>query len=200
MAEDEHPLDVNPATYALVAKRQKFLHDSWLSHVGHQRPGVKDGLPLAEAKAQALAIDLQLMLPSSENATPLFNGRDLSGWTGWEKYWSVEDGIIVARNGVDADAPPTVPSSTYLFTDKKGTLKLAAEKTGDWNRVEILVIGNRIRFAVNGIMVFDFTDTPEKLQASPIGLQLHSNGKPQEHRFRGLVISEQPEDRMASVE
>ena len=63
-----------------------------------------------------------------------------------------------------------------------------------------LVIGNRIRFAVNGTMVFDFTDAAENLQASPIGLQLHANGKPQEYRFRGLVVSEQPEDRMLTAD
>ena len=51
---------VDPANYALVAKRQKILHDAWLSHVGHKRPGTKAGLPLDEAQAQAAAIDQQL--------------------------------------------------------------------------------------------------------------------------------------------
>ena len=73
------------------------------------------------------------------------------------------------------------------------------EKKGDWNLIEILVIGNRIRMAANGTLVFDFTDKPEMLQASPIGLQLHSNGKPQEFRFRGLVLSSSPEDRLITV-
>ena len=267
--EPEASLEVSEGLHASVSKRQKLLHDAWLSHVGHQRPGVKDGLPLGEAQAQALSIDLQLSFPESESPHPLFNGRNLEGWDGWPKYWSVEDGVIVGRNGLGGEDTATVPTSTYLFTEKayrqfrlllevrqtispehstmhsavaalgerfadkggneygfrgpllmfchdwgiwdayrrnrveparqKGPLKLDAEKVGDWNRVEILVLGNRLRFAVNGTLVFDFTDEPENLQASPIGLQLHSNKKPQEYRFRGLVISENPEDRMTTL-
>lgn len=40
----------------LVGQRQKLLHDSWLSHVEHKRPGVKAGLPLEEASKAADAI------------------------------------------------------------------------------------------------------------------------------------------------
>lgn len=37
----------------LVERRELILRDAWLSHVGHQRPGVKDGLPLNEANTGA---------------------------------------------------------------------------------------------------------------------------------------------------
>lgn len=40
----------------LVEKRQKLLLHAWLSHVGHQRPGIEAGLPLAEAEKQAAEI------------------------------------------------------------------------------------------------------------------------------------------------
>jgi hypothetical protein len=73
------------------------------------------------------------------------------------------------------------------------------EKRGDWNLIEILVIGNRIRFAANGTLIFDFTDKPEMLRECPIGLQIHSNSKPQEYRFRGLVLSKNPEDKLVTV-
>jgi hypothetical protein len=82
---------------------------------------------------------------------------------------------------------------------EKGRPKVGSEKKGDWNQVEILVIGNRIRFVNNGELVFDFTDKPEMLQKSPIGLQLHKNGKPQEFRFRGLALTESPEDRLLTL-
>lgn len=52
--------EVDAATYKLVAKRQKLMHDAWLSHVGHKRPGTKAGLPLDEAQALAVVIDQQL--------------------------------------------------------------------------------------------------------------------------------------------
>jgi len=75
-----------------------------------------------------------------------------------------------------------------------------ADRVGDWNRMEILAIGNRIRFAVNGQEVADWTDPmPELCEAGPIGLQLHSNKVPQEVQFRGLILSEDPEDRLITV-
>jgi hypothetical protein len=73
------------------------------------------------------------------------------------------------------------------------------EKKGDWNLIEILVRGDRVRFAANGTLVFDYTDKPEMLQKSPIGLQLHSNNKPQEYRFRGLLLSTEPEDNLITL-
>lgn len=83
---------------------------------------------------------------------------------------------------------------------QKGALRIESERVGDWNRCEVLVLGNRIRFVANGSLVFDFTDEPEMLQPSPIGLQVHSNKKPQEYRFRGLVLSENPEDRLVTLD
>jgi hypothetical protein len=75
-----------------------------------------------------------------------------------------------------------------------------ADRVGDWNRMEILAIGNRIRFAVNGQEVADWKDPmPELCEAGPIGLQLHSNKVPQEVHFRGLILSEDPEDRLITV-
>ena len=73
------------------------------------------------------------------------------------------------------------------------------EKRGQWNQIEIVAIGDRIRFAANGREVFDFTDKPEMLQACPIGLQLHSNGQPQEYHFRDLLLTENPTDVLVTV-
>lgn len=71
---------------------------------------------------------------------------------------------------------------------------------GGWNRMEILAIGNRIRLAVNGQEVADWEDPmPELCAAGPLGLQLHSNKVPQEVHFRGLILSEKPEDRLVTV-
>ncbi|MDA0591187.1 MAG: DUF1080 domain-containing protein [Planctomycetota bacterium] len=186
----------------------------------------------------------------------VFNGKDLSGWAGHEKYWSVEDGEIVGRN------TEPVPVSTYLisrrdFSDFRLTLefKLAesemhsgvafwgalapdkgdeftyaghlvmfpsnygyydlygrnlihdnadrAKKFGkqhDWNRVEILAQGNRIRFALNGELISDWRDPePDRIKEGPIGLQLHSNKAPQEIRFRSLKLETFPVDRLVTL-
>lgn len=83
---------------------------------------------------------------------------------------------------------------------KGGFRPAGVEKVGDWNRIEILVIGNRIRMVANGKLVIDFTDKPGMLKKSPIGLQLHSNQRPQEHRFRGLVLSEDPKNTLLTLD
>ena len=44
----------------LINQKGSLLHDAWLSHVGHKRPGVAAGLPLEEAQAKASAIEGQL--------------------------------------------------------------------------------------------------------------------------------------------
>ncbi len=48
------------AILKLVRQRQVLMRDAWLSATGHTRPGVKAGLPLPTAQAQAAAIDREL--------------------------------------------------------------------------------------------------------------------------------------------
>ena len=185
----------------------------------------------------------------------LFNGKDLAGWEGHKKYWSVKDGVIVGKN-----ADP-VPVSTYLVTARKFSdfrlvfdFKLAesemhsgialwgrvapdkgdkytyaghlvmfpsgygfydlygrtgihqnadkARKVGkqhDWNHIEILAQGNRIRFVLNGVLISDWREPePKRIKEAPIGLQLHSNNKPQEVQFKGLTLETFPEDKLTT--
>lgn len=92
--------------------------------------------------------------------------------------WGLYD--LYRRNGISGD--------------QNGQAKKAGRQH-DWNQMEILAIGSRIRLAVNGQAVLDWTDPkPELCEAGPIGLQVHSNKVPQEVRFRGLVLVEDPED------
>lgn len=53
-------IEPNQELYKLVEQRMSLLHDAWLSHVGHGRPGVKPGLPLEEAQAKAAELDAQI--------------------------------------------------------------------------------------------------------------------------------------------
>jgi hypothetical protein len=43
--------------------------------------------------------------------TPLFNGKDLSGWTGHPKLWSVQDGVIRGQTTAENKAP----GNTFLI-------------------------------------------------------------------------------------
>jgi hypothetical protein len=66
--------------------------------------------------------------------------------------------------------------------------------------MEILAIGDRIRLVVNGKLVADWRDPkPELCQAGPLGLQLHSNKVAQEVHFRGLILSENPQDELVTL-
>jgi hypothetical protein len=218
----------------------------------------------AEDKKESADWSASVKFPASEKPTPLFNGKDFTGWEGntgaegTKKYFTIKAGVIVARN--EADNAPKV--SNYLLTTKQyrnfrlvfegklvespmhsgialwgkkfekdgekysyqGHLVMfpanwgfydlyrrnsiykddgrakKAENKGGWNRMEILAIGDRIRLAVNGHLVADWTDPkPELCQAGPIGLQLHANKVAQEVNFRGLILSENPEDKLITV-
>jgi Domain of Unknown Function (DUF1080) len=50
------------------------------------------------------------MLATKDNASLLFNGRDLTGWTGDSRFWSVENGEIVSRS-------PGLSHNTFLVSD-----------------------------------------------------------------------------------
>ena len=46
---------------------------------------------------------------STNERTPLFNGKDLSGWQGDEELWQVKDGVIVGST-----FDKTIPSNRFL--------------------------------------------------------------------------------------
>jgi hypothetical protein len=89
--------------------------------------------------------------------------------------WGMYD--LFGRNGLKVDGAP-------------------AKKVGkqhDWNDIEVLAQGNRVRVAVNGVAVVDWRDPePQRIKAGPIGLQLHSNSVPQEVHFKGLILETFP--------
>jgi len=88
----------------------------------------------------------------------------------------------------------------------RGGLKVDGEpakkvgKQHDWNDLEILAQGNRIRLVVNGVQVADWRDPEAKaMYEGPIGLQLHSNKVPQEIHFKDLVLTTFPEDKLTTL-
>lgn len=98
--------------------------------------------------------------------------------------------------------------STYGFYDLYGRAMIhqnndkakLVNKQHDWNHIEILAQGNRIRVAVNGALISDWREPlPERIKEAPIGLQLHSNDKPQTVEFKNLSLEVFPEDKMTTV-
>lgn len=210
------------------------------------------------AAAIARADDASVVPPKTgtSETIKLFNGKNLDGWHGNDKLWSVQDGVIVGKNN------EPIKVSTYLMTDRNfsdfrllATVKLVrsemhsgiafwgrnapdkgdpftyaghlvmfpsgwgmydlfgrnglppsgepAKKVGkqhDWNYLEILAQGNRVRLVANGVEVLDWRDPePDRIKEAPIGLQLHSNNEPQEVQFKDLVLTTFPEDKLTTV-
>ena len=77
-----------------------------------------------------------------------------------------------------------------------------ARKVGhqhDWNDLEILALGNHVRVVANGTKVVDWIDPqPERIKEGPIGLQLHQNNDLEEVRFKNLVLTTFPEDKLTT--
>lgn len=96
--------------------------------------------------------------------------------------WGMHD--LFGRNNLGVDGEPA----------KK------AGKQHDWNHMEILAQGNRVRVAVNGVQVVDWRDPePDRIKEGPIGLQLHSNSEPQEVHFKDLVLTTFPQDKLITL-
>jgi hypothetical protein len=117
--------------------------------------------------------------PEKERSKFTYAGHLVMFPSGWGMY------DLFGRNGLPVDGGP-------------------AKKVGkqhDWNDMEILAQGNRVRLAVNGAQVVDWRDPePNRIKVGPIGLQLHSNDVPQEIHFKGLKLETFPkEDKLITV-
>jgi hypothetical protein len=114
----------------------------------------------------------------AEHAEYTYQGHLVMFPSGWGMY------DLYRRNGLPVNGGP-------------------AKKVGkqhDWNDMEILAQGNRIRLAVNGHLVVDYREPdPKTIAEGPIALQLHSNSVPQEVRFKGMVLTTFPEEKMPTV-
>jgi len=90
--------------------------------------------PFSEHDVRSLIAYLQgkqqtAMLATEENAVELFNGTDLSGWTGDPGLWSVEGGEIVGQTAQG------IPKNSFLISD------LAAENFR--LSMEVRLVNNR---------------------------------------------------------
>ena len=69
-----------PQLLKLIQQRQRMMKDAWLTDVGHLRPGMNKGLPLAEAQTKAAEIETQI-----RQLTAPFPGKR-SEWYGFDRY------------------------------------------------------------------------------------------------------------------
>lgn len=77
----------DPELLKLVARRTRLLHDAWLTEIGHQHPGVKDGPPLEEAKAKAEALETRIESLVAEARQPDTSQRASTGGTVYKVHY-----------------------------------------------------------------------------------------------------------------
>lgn len=80
-----HEEEANHIVLEKIESKQRLLKDAWLSATGHQRPGVKPGLPLPEAQAQAADLDQAARAEARQIKSAPFPGK-LSDWQGYPRY------------------------------------------------------------------------------------------------------------------
>lgn len=107
--------------YALVADRQQLMKAAWLSQVGHKRPGVKEGLPLAEAqqKAAALTTEIEAILkggPAVLAASPAQEAPVPSAVPVTEPGASIGAGAPMTVPPAPAPAPVVEPQAAPMVT------------------------------------------------------------------------------------
>lgn len=116
--------------YALIHGRQRTLCDSWLTDVGHKRPGMAQGLPVAEATAKSAELEAQIrqLLPS---LPPQFPGP-VSDYHGFDRHDFQVDGlnaIVVSPKSVDPKSHlPWIWRAEFF--DHRPELDLALLKLG----------------------------------------------------------------------
>ncbi len=102
MVIEQHPRGAR--VRSLVQQRQRLLKDPWLTAVGHLRPGMNKGLPLADARKQAAELGTKLRSLSS-----VFPGRR-SDWHGFERFDFDVDGkpVLVVTPRTAAPGRPWI--------------------------------------------------------------------------------------------
>lgn len=253
-----------PETKKVEAKKAPLIQIPEVKKAEAKKKAPLIKIPEVKKAAEAKKAPEIAPLKGESKTFDLFDGKTLTGWEGFDHYWSVKDGVIIGKN------TKPILQSTYLVTKEKFTdfrltfdFKLAesemhsgvafwgkinpnvrpdpekeqtkytyqghlvmfpsgwgmydlfrrmglkvdggpgkkAGKQHDWNHIEVLAQGNRVRVAANGVAIVDWRDPqPELIEAGPIGLQLHSNKVPQEVQFKNLKIETFPrEDRLITV-
>ncbi len=92
-----------PEVLKLVELRQRLLKDAWLTQVGHKRPGMAKGKPVAEAEGEAAGLLGQIQALTDVQ----FPGKR-SLWYGFERFDFVVDGkpvLVVAPKHVAPGRP-----------------------------------------------------------------------------------------------
>jgi putative heme-binding domain-containing protein len=164
-----------------------------LTEIDERQPGEKSMMPddifqpLKEHEIRALVAYLASpaqtpLLATADTIANLFNGRDLSGWTGNSKLWSVEDGEIVGRTDTKG-----LDHNEFLISDLlAGDFRLT---------LQVKLVGNRGNSGIQfrSKPVANGPDAPLEVQGYQADVGVDWWGKLYEEHGRGLLWSESGE-------
>ena len=95
--------------------------------------GIESSPPSAEQEADAIRMTRDLLRRIREQQArcrPLFNGKDLDGWVVVEGgEWTVEDGVLVGRNGRNWSTNPEATGSWLRTAKEYGDFRLELQYT-----------------------------------------------------------------------
>jgi hypothetical protein len=171
IGKNSKPID--PSTYLLT--KRKFSDFRLLATVKLVESEMHSGIALW---GRIIPLDAIPKGQDPAKFTYTYQGHLVMFPSGWGMY------DLFRRNGLPVDGKPA----------------RQVGKQHDWNELEILAQGNRVRLVANNKLVVDWRDPkPELIMEGPIGLQLHSNKVPQEVQFKNLVLTTFPEDKLLTA-
>jgi pimeloyl-ACP methyl ester carboxylesterase/lysophospholipase L1-like esterase len=111
------PHFTNDAAYDILYRRAKLLRDAWLTETKHTRPGVPEGLPLAEANELAAKLLADYRIADSAK---------VSDWNGYERLDFTVDGrpALLVRPKVAAKGKPWIWRTEFFGHEPQGDLAL----------------------------------------------------------------------------
>lgn len=208
---EEANLDYNADTMKRVRQRLHVLRDAYLSEIGHLRPGVAVGKPLADAVAESIKIEAELRSDKKSKPVALF---DLDRFDAWSTpdgktvpaSWEVKDGLIHLSKGstrggnivtVQEFADFTLEFEFKIATKGNSGVKYRVQRYGQrYLGFEYQVqddVGIQSRSPKNQTgSIYDLYGPDKSVTPNPAGewnlARVEANGNRIEHYLNGQII------------
>ncbi len=208
---EEAKLDYNADTMKRVRQRLHVLRDAYLSEIGHLRPGVAVGKPLADAVAESIKIEAELRSDNKSKPVALF---DLDRFDAWSTpdgktvpaSWEVKDGLIHLSKGstrggnivtVQEFADFTLEFEFKIATKGNSGVKYRVQRYGQrYLGFEYQVqddVGIQSRSPKNQTgSIYDLYGPDKSVTPNPAGewnlARVEANGNRIEHYLNGKII------------
>jgi len=167
---------------------QRYGKEKWVADHGTifgESTSGKYGYLLTKKEYRNFDIRFQFNCTSEGNSGLFFHSRI----TGENTKWGPD---IV---GLQAEIDPARHTGGIYESGGRGWLALpttqgekAIKPVGQWNTMEVRVVGNQIVTHLNGVEIVNYTYAPAKYTDGHIGLQIHTGEHGFQIRFKDIYI------------